>query len=145
MHIHIQHHENFRFTATTEEGHSVPIDSSSDAGPSTAASPMQLVAAAIGGCSAIDIVGMLKKSRQTIDSFEIEVDGERAERAPRVFTTLHVHFALTGDLTEEKVRRAVELSLNKYCSVSRMLEKAVQISATFSVNGERFTCALAEQ
>ena len=137
MQISIRHHENTRFTATTEEGHIIPMDSSSEVGPATAATPMQLVAAAIGGCSAIDIVGILTKARQEIDSFEIDVEGKRAESAPRVFTALHIHFELKGEIDFTRAQRAVELSLGKYCSVSKMLENSVEVTGSFAVNGRR--------
>lgn len=98
---------------------------------------MQLVAAAIGGCSAIDIVDILTKGRQKIDALEIDVQGERAESAPRVFTSLHVHFDLNGDLDETRVQRAIDLSLGKYCSVAKMLEGSVRVTGSFALNGAR--------
>ncbi|MFW5972675.1 MAG: OsmC family protein [Bacteroidota bacterium] len=142
MHIVLEHRKNFRFTATTDNGKSVEIDASSAAGEAEHASPMQLVASAIGACSAIDIVDILQKGRQTIDSFSIEVDAERAETPPKVFTRVHVHYDLNGDLTSDKVQRAIALSLQKYCSVSIMIAKTATLTASCSVNGERSECKL---
>lgn len=99
---------------------------------------MQLVAMAIGGCSGIDLVDILTKGRKTVDSLDIDVEAERAEAPPRVFTKVVVHYALTGDLTEESVRRAVRLSLDKYCSVSKMVDSTATIVATFSIDGKHF-------
>jgi len=138
MHVTLCHHQGFRFSAETDNGRQIEIDGTSGSDATSHASPMQLVATAVGGCSAIDIVDILTKGRQQIDSFEIEVDAERAESVPRVFTSIHIHFKLTGNLDVEKVRRAVELSLDKYCSVSKMLETSVTIEASFSVNGEKY-------
>ncbi len=100
---------------------------------------MQLVAMGLGGCSAMDVVTILNKQRQQIESLSIQIDAERAtDQVPAVFTDIHLHYALGGNLDAEKVRRAIDLSLEKYCSVSRMLEKTARITYSFSVNGERY-------
>ncbi len=143
MHVTLRHHQGFRFSAETDNGRQIEIDGSSGSDATSHASPMQLVATAVGGCSAIDVVDILTKGRQQIDSFEIDVDAERAESVPRVFTSIHIHFKLTGNLDVDKVRRAVELSLDKYCSVSKMLETSVKIEASFSVNGEKYRAGTA--
>src|SRR5690625_6969677 len=104
MHVTLRHHQGFRFSAETDNGRTVEVDGTSGSDATSHASPMQLVATAVGGCSAIDIVDILTKGRQQIDSFEIEVDAERAESVPRVFTSIHIHFKLTGNLDVEKVR-----------------------------------------
>lgn len=105
-------------------------------GTGAAAGPMQLVLMGLGGCSGIDVVKILKKSRQDVKTFHIELDAERAQdEIPAVFTKIHARYILTGDLDPEKVRRAVDLSLEKYCSVARMLQKTATITYSFSVNG----------
>lgn len=102
-------------------------------------SPMEMVAMGLGGCSSIDILSILQKQRQQIDHFDVEVDGERAtDQVPAVFTSLHLHYRVDGDVEPKKVRRAIELSLDKYCSVSKMLEKAATISYAFTLNGEEY-------
>lgn len=130
----------FHFVGRNQEGLETHFDTSiEEGGTGSAPGPMQTVAMALGACSGIDIVSILNKARQEIESFGMEIDYERAtDEVPRVFTKMHVHYSLTGDLDVEKVRRAVELSLRKYCSVAGMLEKTATISHSFSVNGETY-------
>jgi putative redox protein len=100
---------------------------------------MQMVAMALAGCSSIDVISILNKSKQRIDRFDVEVDAARAkDQVPAVFTDMHLHFNVEGEVEPEKVRRAIELSVEKYCSVSKMLEKTATITHSFSVNGERY-------
>jgi putative redox protein len=101
-------------------------------------SPMEMAAMSVVGCSSIDILMILEKQKQTIDEFNAEIDGERADESPRVFTDLHMHYTLTGDVEPDKVRRAIDLSLDTYCSVSNMIKHTADISYSFSVNGERY-------
>ena len=99
--------------------------------------PMQMLLAAAGGCSAIDVVGILKKQRQNPDDLQIEVTGERITVEGEQYTefkTIHLHFILKGsNLDEKKVARAIDLSLNKYCSVSKTLSKTAKISSSYEV------------
>jgi putative redox protein len=96
---------------------------------------MQLLLAAIGGCSTIDIVSILQKQRQPLEDISITVDGEREPNVePSLFQTIHVHYVLKGDLDEEKVRRAVDLSMQKYCSVAKTLEKTAHITYDFEIS-----------
>ena len=131
----------FHFVATNETGNEVHLDVTPEEGGSgQGAGPMQAVIMALGGCSGIDIVSILKKGRQDLQGFDVEIDYERAEgEVPALFTRIHAHYILTGNLDPEKARRAVDLSINKYCSVAKILEKTAQISASFSVNGTRYT------
>jgi putative redox protein len=131
--------EPYHFEGRNEAGNVVHIDTTPESGGTgEGAGPMQLVAMGLGGCSSIDIVSILSKQRQQIDSMSIEIDAKRAtDQVPAVFTDLHLHYTMGGDLDAGKVRRAIELSLEKYCSVSRMLEKTAKITFSFSVNGER--------
>jgi putative redox protein len=100
---------------------------------------MQLLMMAIGGCSGVDLVSILQKGRQRIDSFTIDVTGTKPDGvAPSVYETVEVHFNLEGDVDPSRVHRAIELSLGKYCSVSRILEKTADISYRYTVNGEAF-------
>lgn len=100
--------------------------------------PMQMLLAAAGGCSAIDVVGILKKQKQNPDDLQIEVTGERITVEGEQYTefkTIHLHFILKGaHLTERKVARAIDLSLNKYCSVSKTLAKTAKITSSYEVN-----------
>ena len=95
---------------------------------------MQLLLAGIGGCSAIDVISILRKQRQPLDDIKITVNGEReANKVPSLFTDIHLHYDLFGDLDEQKVKRAVALSVDQYCSVGKMLEKASKITYDFTI------------
>lgn len=113
----------------------LPIASSEEQNGLT---PMEMSALSVVSCSSIDILTILDKQRQEVDDFSAEIDAERAEDVPRVFTDLHMHYKLTGDVKPEKVRRAIELSLDKYCSVSNMVKHTATITYAFTVNDERY-------
>ncbi len=123
---------NFNFEATNEDGNSVLIDASSYiGGHNKGMRPMQLLLAAIGGCSAIDIVSILRKQKQEVDSFEIVVDGDREPvgvEGYSLFKTIEVNFILKGNIDIEKAERAVKLSMEKYCSVTKTLEPTAKIT-----------------
>ena len=96
--------------------------------------PMQMLLAAAGGCASIDVVGILKKQRQQLDDLKVEVTGERVNvEEYSEFKTIHLHFIFTGKIDEKKAARAVALSLSKYCSVSKTLEKTAEITSSFEV------------
>jgi len=88
----------------------------------------------MGACSSIDVVDILKTGRQNILGCEVDLTSERAAEPPRVFTKINAHFIVSGtDLNEKKVKRAVELSMEKYCSVAKMLEKAAEITSSYEI------------
>ena len=96
--------------------------------------PMEMLLLGLGGCTAFDVISILRKSRQQVVDCEIELEAERADDIPKVFTRIHVHFIVSGkDLDQQKVARAVELSADKYCSASRMLAKTAEITHDFEV------------
>lgn len=97
------------------------------------ARPMDLLAVALGGCTAMDVLSILKKMRQPVEAFSISVSGERAEEHPRRFTSLQVVYRFKGDLDETKVARAIELSETRYCSVEATLRPAVPITSRFEI------------
>jgi len=116
----------FNFEATAEDGNTVLMDGSKAIGGNEKGiRPMQMLIAAIGGCSAIDIVMILKKQKQEISSFEMEINGEReSSKEPSLWQDIHIDFILKGNIDAEKAQRAIELSMDKYCSVSKTLEAA---------------------
>lgn len=132
--------EAFHFVGRNEDGLETHFDiTEEEGGHNHAPGPMQTVAMAVGACASIDVVMILQKQRQEIETYDVEIDYERAQdQVPSVFTKIHVHFLLTGALDPHKVRRAVALSVGKYCSVSKMIEKTATITAAATVNGERF-------
>ncbi|MES2630300.1 MAG: OsmC family protein [Bacteroidota bacterium] len=98
------------------------------------ARPMELVLMALGGCSAIDVVSILKKQRQPVEDLQIEVEGEREPDAvPAPFKKIHMKFLFKGQLDEEKIKRAIQLSVEKYCSVQVMLAPTVEITWSYTV------------
>jgi putative redox protein len=121
--------------ATNEDGATLEMDGSpAVGGEKKGFRPMQMLLAALGGCSTIDIVSILKKQRQPVDDISITVEGEREPGVePSLFRDIHVHFTLKGNLDEDKVRKAVDLSMEKYCSVAKTLEKTAAITYSFSV------------
>lgn len=123
------------FDATASTGHVVRMDAAPEVGgENTGPRPMEMVLMGLGGCTGIDVVMMLQKMGQNVTDVQIEIDSERAEEIPKVYTKIHVHFKVTGtDLNEKKVQRAVDLSAEKYCSVSKMLEKTAQMSHDFEM------------
>ena len=106
-----------------------------DAGSDGAApSPMEMVLMSVGGCSSVDVVSILKKTKQDFSSVDVQLTAERAETAPRVFTKINLHFVVTGNNVSEKhLERAVSLSAEKYCSVALMLDKTVEITHSHEV------------
>jgi|SRR5690606_4064664 putative redox protein len=118
--------DGFHFSAENEDGNIVHLDSSPDAGGmKLGMRPMQMLLAAMGGCSAIDVIGILKKQRQDLRDLKITVTGEREPGAvPSLYQKVHAHYRFYGNLDPDKVERAINLSIEKYCSVSLTLEKA---------------------
>ncbi|MEX0648244.1 MAG: OsmC family protein [Balneolaceae bacterium] len=121
--------------ARNEDGVTINMDGSPDIGGINGGfRPMQMLLAAAGGCASIDVVGILKKQRQQLDDMKVEVTGERVDvEEYSEFKTIHLHFIFTGEVDEKKAARAVDLSLSKYCSVSKTLEKTAKISSSFEV------------
>jgi putative redox protein len=132
---------DYHFKSFNSAGLSIDIDDATayEDGKGNGVGPMQLLVMAIGGCSGVDIVSILKKARQPLEKFSIQVDGDKPDGvSPSPFEHIKVHYAFTGDLDEGRVRRAIDLSLGKYCSVARMLEKSATIEYDFSINGTAY-------
>ena len=138
MHVELKRLDDaFHFEAKDEEGHSIHYDGSLKiGGKNKGISPMKSLLMAIGSCSAIDIVLILKKQKQEITDFWISIDGEREkDKTPALWETINVHFKLKGKIEKEKAERAVQLSMEKYCSVSQTLEKAgAKVTYSVSIN-----------
>ena len=127
-----------QFIAGADSGHAVVMDSTPDVGGNnTGARPMELLLMAFGGCSGMDVISILRKKKQNVSRFEINVRGEKAETAPHYYTDLHIEYVITGkDISEEAVKRAIELSLGKYCSVGATLGKAAKITHSYRIINE---------
>ncbi|MEH7453021.1 OsmC family protein [Gottfriedia acidiceleris] len=121
------------FSGIAPSGHEIKMDTAESlGGENSAPTPVELLINAVAGCTAIDIVLILEKMRLKLTSFEIEVNGERAEEHPKRFTDIHLHYILGGELDTEKVRKAIKLSKDKYCSVAHSLN--ANITASFTLN-----------
>jgi len=125
----------FHFEAVNEQGSKVHLDASPDiGGTNQGMRPMQLLLAAMGGCSAIDLISILKKQKQDLKDIKITVQGEREKDAvPSLYTKVHAHFTLFGKLDKEKVDRAVSLAVEKYCSVAKTLEAKATITHSVEI------------
>ena len=115
-----------KFLGTGASGHLVPFDSDRDS--NKAPGPMEMVLLALGACTATDMVTILVKKRQKVESLEVVCSGERAAEPPRVWTRLEVVFRLRGAVEETAVKHAMDLTAEKYCSVAAMLRKTAEIS-----------------
>lgn len=127
--------ENVCFMGESETGHAVVLDGAPDAGGrNLGMRPMEMLLIGMGACTSFDVVTILKKARQPIVDCVAEIQAERAEEIPKVFTKIHVHFVVTGKgLNANQVERAVKLSAEKYCSASIMLGKSAQVTHDYEV------------
>ncbi len=126
---------DFHLEATNDTGNSIQLDASPDVGGTgKGMRPMQLLLAALGGCSSVDLVMILKKQKQELKDISITVSGEREKgKVPSLYTDAHIHFKLVGNLDKEKVEKAIVLAVEKYCSVAKTLEKSAIITHSFEI------------
>jgi len=128
--------KDYHFEAKGASGIPINIDTTLD-GPSKGASPMELILMGIASCNAIDVVNILKKQKQEIESYKIEIEGGRKDlKTAKPFETAHLNIYLEGNIEAAKALKAVELSFEKYCSVSLTLGNKVKITHSVFVNGE---------
>lgn len=130
--------ENVTFIAESGSGHAVVIDGAPESGGrNLGVRPMEMVLMGMGGCTAFDVIHILRKGRQVVTDCVAEIDSERATEDPKVFTKIHIHFVVKGrGLTEQAVSRAINLSAEKYCSASIMLGKTAVITHDFEIINE---------
>jgi len=120
-----------KFVATSPSGHAITVDSDRDS--NKAPGPMELVLLALGACTATDVVIILEKKRQKLESLEVICSGERAAQPPEVWTKLELLYRLRGQLDDAAVKRAIQLSEDKYCSVAAMLKKTASLSWRYEI------------
>lgn len=126
-------HADLNFKGTNERGQSLQFS-----GNKEAVSPMEAVLMAAASCSSIDVEILLKKMRQDVKSIRVEVKSTRADAIPAVFTDIHLHYIITGDVKEDKAQKAVTMSMDEYCSVSIMLSKSVNITYSVEVRADEW-------
>lgn len=128
--------DNVSFVAESDSGHAVVIDGPPDAGGrNIGIRPMEMVLLGTAGCTTFDVVNILRKARQKVTDCTVEIEAERADAVPAVFTRIHFHFVVEGqDIKEKQVQRAISLTAEKYCSASIMLEQAgVEITHDYEI------------
>ena len=119
------------FVGTSESGHTIVLDAN---GGNLAPSPLENVLISLGGCSSVDVVSILQKSRQDVRDCTVEIAGTRVDTIPKLFSDIHLHFIISGvKVSAKHVERAVSLSADKYCSVALMLNKSVHITHDYSI------------
>jgi putative redox protein len=131
--------EQVSFLGETESGHAVLMDGApASGGRNLGPRPMEMLLLGAGGCTSFDVIAILKKSRQAVTDCYVELNAERAETDPKVFTKIHMHFVVTGkDIKPEAVEKAIKLSAEKYCSASIMLGATATVTHDFEVIQEQ--------
>jgi putative redox protein len=130
--------ENLHFTAVPDSGYVVHLDARAPEGESSrGASPMELLLISLAGCTAMDVVSILRKKRQNVTGFAIRIHGDRSTEHPKVFTNFEIEYIVRGvDVDPAAVERSIQLSTENYCSAHAMLEKAARISTKYSIVAE---------
>ncbi|MDI6402682.1 OsmC family protein [Balneolaceae bacterium ANBcel3] len=120
----------FHLEATNESGRTIKMDGAPKIGGSDKAPrPMEVLVMSLAGCSSMDVLDIMKKQRQQVDDFSIDIQATREEgKTPALFTSIHLHFKLRGSIDKSKAERAIQLSMDTYCSVARILEKTAEIT-----------------
>lgn len=119
-----------QFIASDNRGHHFLLD---DAAGNTGPKPIELIAIGLAGCTAFDVIGILRKKRQEVTGYEVKVEADQRQDPPNVFTKVRIHHVVTGDVYEEALKDAIHLSESKYCSVSAMLQLSAEIATTYEI------------
>lgn len=131
----VKYTDGLQFVGQADSGHAIVMDGDADVGGNnTGLRPMELLLIGMGGCSGMDIVSILKKKREIVTDVEINVNGKKAEDYPQKFTDIDVEFVVKGrNLSDEAVKRAVQLSMDRYCSVKATLEGTAKITYRYKI------------
>jgi len=134
MGVRVKWDEGKTFVGTASTGHKIVFGNSGADGQRPGPSAMELLLMGTGGCSAYDVISILEKGRQKIDDVEIEIEADRADDHPKVFTRIHMHFIVKGrDLNPKRVERALSLSIDKYCSASAMMAMSAKLTHDYEI------------
>jgi putative redox protein len=127
--------DGLQFVGESGSGHAIVVDATGEAGrKSVGMTPMELLLIGIGGCSGMDIISILQKKKQNVSGIEVNVKGQNADSYPKKFTAIELEFVISGkDVSEEAVKRSIELSMDKYCSVKATLEGAAKITYSYKI------------
>jgi len=122
--------DGMRFVGHTDDGHAIPMDAAeAGGGKNSGPRPTEVMLSSLAGCSGMDVIAILRKMRTEPTSLEVEVTAERAEERPRPFTRIHLAYVVGGDVPEENVRKAIDLSLARYCPVANTLNGVAEITS----------------
>ncbi len=135
LHSKVRLVENMQFIATADSGHAVVMDGPPNVGGNNSGSkPSELLLMAFGGCSGMDVISILRKKKQDITGFEMNVSGDTAEGHPKSFEKMHIEYVVSGrNISEDAVKRAIDLSLGKYCLVGATLGKSAEITHSYKI------------
>jgi len=134
MYAEVQHVKGLTFVGKGESNHWVVLDGPSEFGGTEAGTkPMELVLIALGGCTGIDVISILEKMKVKYTDFKMAITAEMAKAHPKKFTKIHIKYSIHGDVPEEKMKKAMELSQTKYCSVSEMLRKSAEVTYEYEI------------
>ena len=127
-------HEDLLLEAENDTGNKITLDSSTSVGgKNRGARPLQLMLISLAGCTSMDVISILQKKREPVQDFQVVVTAEQAESHPRVFTSMHIEYIITGDVSEKAVQRAIDLSENIYCPAQAMLRPAATITSSYRI------------
>ena len=135
MDVSVKWHEGLRFTGTTPTGFDLTLDADpSVGGTNEGPRPLELMALSLAGCTAMDVISILKKKREDVTDFEVQVHADRAEEHPKVFTKLHIHYVVHGrNINPKSVERAIELSEQVYCPAQAMLSQVAPTTLDYEI------------
>ena len=132
--ITLDHTGDMAFEATLPAGHALTFDAAEEhGGRNFGPQPTDVLLASLGACTAMDVISILRKMKQPVESYRLLVEGRRAAEHPRIYTDITITHILTGDIDEERLAHAIELSDEKYCSVGAMLARTTKIETTFRI------------
>ncbi len=135
MEVHLKKQSgDFQFKAYNASAYCLDLDASINLGGSEKGfRPMELVLTALGSCSSFDLIHILKKQKLELSSCQVKVEGKRSEEVPSLFDDIHLHYSLQGNIAENKIKRALELSIEKYCSVAHLLQPTANITYSYEL------------
>ena len=126
--------EGMQFVANADSRHAVIMDASENVGgKDSGARPMELLLLGLGGCTGMDVISILRKMKQDIKGFEIEIEADRAKTYPKVYIKVHIIYKIWGDISEDKLKKAIELSQETYCSASAMFKKTAEVTYEYKI------------
>ena len=134
MQAEIQHVKGLTFVGRADSNHWVVMDASSEFGGTEAGTrPMELILIALGGCTGMDVASILEKMKVRYKDFKVIVNAERTENHPKTFTKIHIKYLIWGDVPEEKIKRAIELSQTRYCPISQILKISADLNYEYEI------------